>query len=93
MKLVTLSSKNQITLPKSLLQQLGVKSKSKLLIEAKEDSLVVKPVRQSIVDATAGSLNKYISPDKLGKSLEEIMEETRKLVVKDLAAKYEKSAS
>ncbi len=93
MKLVTLSSKNQITLPKSLLQQLGVTSKSKLLIEAKGDSLVVKPVRQSIVDATAGSLTKYISPDKFGKSLEEIMEETRKLVVKDLVKKYEKSAS
>lgn len=85
MNIVKISSKNQITLPVRLLNDLGVKANDKLLLEKKEDVLVVKPITISIVDELAGSLNKYIKPEKLGKPFSEIRKETQKIVARKLA--------
>lgn len=86
MRIVTLSSKNQITIPKALLEQLQVYPRSKLLITAEKDTIVVKPLKKSIVDELVGSLTKYVHPSKLGVSFDVIMEETKKIVAKKLAA-------
>lgn len=85
MRIVTLSSKNQITIPKALLEQLQVYPRSKLLITAEKDTIVVKPLKKSIVDELVGSLTKYVHPSKLGVSFDVIMEETKKIVAKKLA--------
>lgn len=86
MRIVTLSSKHQITIPNALLKQLQVLPRSKMLIKAEEDAIVVKPIRKSIVDDLAGSLTKYVHPSKLGVPFEVIMEETKKIVARKLAA-------
>lgn len=84
MRIVTLSSKHQITIPKALLEQLQVAPRSKLLIRAEKDAIMVKPLRKSIVDELAGSLTKYVHPSKLGVPFNVIMEETKKIVAKKL---------
>lgn len=85
MNIVKISSKNQITLPVKLLKDLGVGTNDKLLLEKKDNVLVVKPVSGSVVDELAGSLTKYIKPEKLGKSFSEIRKETQKIVARKLA--------
>lgn len=87
MRVVTISSKRQITLPSEMLFQLGIGPNAKLLIEEEKDSITLKPIKKSMVDELAGSLNKYVHPSKIGVSFETIMEEARKKVAKDLATK------
>lgn len=88
MHIVTISSKSQITIPKKLLSSLDIKPKQKVLIEKSNDTLLLKPLKKSVVDELAGSLNKYIDPKKLGASWETIMDETKKEVAKHLVQKY-----
>lgn len=85
MKIVTLSSKNQITIPKDMLGYLGIQKQSKLMIDYRENEMVIKPLRSSIVSQTAGSLTKYVAKNKLGKSWNEIMKQTKNIVAKKLA--------
>lgn len=85
MNIVTISSKNQITLPKDLLASLGVGVKSQLLIDKESENIVLKPLKKSIVEEVGGSLRKYIDPKKLGVPFSEIMEETKKIVARKLA--------
>lgn len=83
MKLVTISTKNQITIPQDMLVLLGLTSKQKLLIEARESDLILRPLTSSIVDQTAGSLTSYVDSSKLKKSFKTIIKETkRKTVIK-----------
>lgn len=85
MRIVTLSSKHQITIPKALLKQLQVAPRSKLLIKAENDAIMVKPLKKPIADELAGSLTKYVHPSKIGVSFDLIMEETKRKVAKKLA--------
>lgn len=85
MKLVTLSSKNQITIPKDALQRLSLLPQKKLLIEYKDKELILKPLTASIVEQTAGSLKSYVPKNKRGKSFKIIMEETKRKAAKYLA--------
>lgn len=85
MRIVTLSSKNQITIPIALLQQLQVYPRSKLLITAEKDAIVAKPLKKSVAHELAGSLTKYVHPSKLGVPFNVIMEETKRMVAKKLA--------
>lgn len=87
MKIVTISSKRQITLPAVMLSQLGVGPNSKLMIEERENNLTLKPIKTSVVDEVAGSLHKFVPPSKRGRLLEEIMRETKRIVAKKLATK------
>lgn len=91
MKLVTLSSKNQITIPKETVDQLQLLVTRKLILEYKNETIVLKPLKRSIVEQTAGSLSRYVSKKKLGKSFKSIMEETKRKAAKELAQKYERS--
>lgn len=77
MRIVTLSSKHQITIPTALLQQLQVAPRSKLLIQAENNSIMIRPLRKSVVDEVAGSLAKYIPVSKRGVPFSKIMEITK----------------
>lgn len=87
MKLVTVSSKRQITLSKSDLDELQVLPGGKLIAEKFEKGIYLTAAPLSVVDEVAGSLRPYISKDKLNTSDEEIMTSTRKLVAKKIAEK------
>lgn len=85
MNIVTISSKNQITIPKDILTALFLSQKEKLLVEKKEEAIILRPLRKSVVQLTAGSLTKYVSPSKLKKTLKEIEKETKKKVAYKIA--------
>ena len=87
MNIVTLSSKYQVTLPMVMVRQLGLGPQSKLFLDQEEETVVLKPIKNSIVAETAGSLNKYVPVSKLGKSWAEIMAETKKITARKLAGK------
>lgn len=84
MTLVKLSSKNQITIPADALLQLAVYPQSQLYVDWEEDRIILQPVKKSVVEEVAGSLNKYIDPAKLGKSWSEILWETKKVTAREL---------
>ena len=85
MKIVTVSSKRQITIPADMLRELGAGKKSRLLVLRENGNIVLKPIKNSIVDEVGGSLNKYIDPSKRGVPFSKIMEETKRIVAKKLA--------
>ena len=83
MKIVTISSKRQITIPKDLLAGLNLQPRAKLILREENGALIMKPLRKSVVEQTAGSLRPYVSPAKLSASLAKMMKETkRKTAVK-----------
>ena len=53
----TLSSKNQITIPKFLLDLINVKSGIQFLISEEDQTLTMKPIKTSLVDELAGSMS------------------------------------
>lgn len=87
MKIVKISSKGQITLPRSLLAKFDLALYDKMLIGEDEEKIVLKPLISSIAEELAGSLNKYIHPSKLGVPFDKIMKETKKKVALHLALK------
>lgn len=90
MKIAKISSKRQITLPHSMLADINLMPYDKVFVEQQSNSIVLKPLKKSVVDELAGSLNKYVHPSKLGKSFDEIMRETKRKVVKHLVKKMNK---
>lgn len=64
MTLVTISSKNQITIPVDYLRALDLKPGERFLIDKRDEKLVFEPVRGSIIDELAGSLEKFIPVNK-----------------------------
>jgi AbrB family looped-hinge helix DNA binding protein len=87
MLISTLSSKNQITIPKDILLSFGIKSKDQLLIEKDEEKIILRPIKSSIIDGLAGSLTKKISKKKLKKDFKEIERQTRKKTAYKLVKK------
>lgn len=85
MKIVKISSKKQITLPSELLLDLSLQPMEKLVVQAENDTLVLKPLRTSVVEQTAGSLTKFVSSSKLGVSLSKIRRETKEKTAAKLA--------
>ena len=85
MTLVKLSSQNQITIPADALLQLAVYPQSQLYVDWEEDRIILQPVKKSVVEDVAGSLNKFIDPAKLGKSWDKIITETKKITARKLA--------
>lgn len=87
MKIVKISSKNQITIPGEFLLRLNLKPMEKFVLEAEADVLVMKPLKNSIVKQTAGSLTKFVSPSKLGVPFSKILKEAKKKTAAKLAKK------
>jgi len=52
---VTISSKNQITLPKKVLQELGLRAGSKLLIKPTMSEIILAPKPKSLTKYFKGS--------------------------------------
>ena len=86
-RIATLSSKNQITIPVDFLMALGASLQKKFLLESQNETIIMRPLKTSVVEQLAGSLTKYVSPDKLGVPFKTIMEETKKKTARYLAHK------
>lgn len=78
----TLSSRNQITIPKALLELLAIKSGDKLVIETKDEAIRLKPAGSSLVKSLGGSVKVGEAQKKA--SLEKIMSITQKRVAQRL---------
>lgn len=78
----TISSQNQITLPKFILKILGLSSGDKLLLQVEEKMLVAKPAGKSIIETLAGSLN--VSASKRGLPFKKVRAETEELAAKEI---------
>jgi len=87
MKIVKLSSKNQITIPSEFLASLKLKPLGKILLLRADNMLILKPIGVSIVNETAGSLTKYVDSSKLGVVFSEIIKKTKRITAKKLARK------
>ena len=85
MKIVKISSKRQITIPREFLLRLNLQPMEKLVLVAEADALIMKPLKRSIVEQTAGSLTKFVSPSKLGVPFSKILKETKKKTAAKLA--------
>ena len=87
MKIVTISSKRQVTIPKSFLEVLGLESYGKAILEKEKDKVVIKAMKKSVVDQVGGSLRKYVPKSKLGIPFSKVRQKTQKEVAKYLATK------
>lgn len=85
MKIALLSSKGQITIPKEVQKLLNITYRSRLALYPEKNVLIVKPLKTSIVEQTAGSLARYVPPEKRGVPFSHVREETRKIVAEKLA--------
>lgn len=70
------------------MDELAIKPSSKLIIEKKGRSLLLRPMKKSVVDELGGSLRPFVDPKKLGVSFDKVMEETMRIVTKDLAENH-----
>lgn len=80
MRIATISSKRQVTLAKSLLEKYALYPSNKVILEEKEGGLMLKPMKESIVAATFGSLSRYVPKVKKGLSYSQIIKNTKKIV-------------
>lgn len=87
MKITLLSSKGQITIPKEIQLMLHIGHKSKLALYPQKNVLLIKPLRSSIVEQTAGSLKHYIPKNKVGIPFPQVIEETKRIVAKEKTKK------
>lgn len=78
----TLSSKNQITLPKFLLDMINAKSGIQFLISEKNETLTMRPIKTSIVSELAGSV--VIPKNKIGVPFEKIRQAMAKETAYDI---------
>lgn len=81
----TLSTKNQITFPKYILELLGIQSGDKLLVQTETDQIIVKPAGKSIVDSLIKSIQ--IPKNKQNIPFKKVLASTKKIVAKKLSAK------
>jgi bifunctional DNA-binding transcriptional regulator/antitoxin component of YhaV-PrlF toxin-antitoxin module len=85
MKIATVSSKGQITIPKDFLENiLHIGYGSKVLLSPDKDALRIQPLKRPIVEQTAGSLKKFVDPKLLGTPFAKAREETQRLAAADL---------
>lgn len=79
---VKISSKNQITFPKYLLQLLRVDSGDFLFLEAEEEKIIVQSLKQSITESLAGVIK--VRPSLRGIPFDKALKETKKIVARNL---------
>ncbi len=87
MQIALLSSKGQITIPKKIQKELKIGHRSKLAVYPQKDSIIIKPLRSSITEQTAGSLAHFIPENKRGINFSKVLRETQRAVVSELAHK------
>lgn len=79
----TITSKRQLTIPKAVFDQLGIKLGQKVTLYPVKDGFIGKPLRKSRILDFAGDL---VQLDK-GEPLSEIREKTQALAAKEVAKK------
>lgn len=89
MKLATISSKGQITIPKDVQKVLNITHGSKVMLYPNKNMLMIKPLKSSIVVQTAGSLKKYVHSNKVGIPFSEVRKKTQEMAAAELAKNYE----
>lgn len=82
---VKISSKNQITLPKSILKLLDLVSGDRLIVKHDLGEIRLRPLSTSIVEDVAGGI--YVSESKKNVSFEKALAATKKSVSRKLAQK------
>ncbi len=82
MLITTISSQNQITLPKAILTCLGLNSGDKLLVRTEENQIILESLGKSVVDQVAGSLK--VAAHKRGVSYRKALKTTKRLAVQEL---------
>lgn len=87
MQISLLSSKGQITIPKKIQRELRIGHRSKLAIYPQKDLIIIKPLKSSITEQTAGSLAHFVPESKRGVNFDEVLEETKKMVAFQHATK------
>lgn len=88
MNIVTVSSKNQITIPKQMLRRMKIASHRRLVVEQKKHNVIVlRPLTKSIVEEVGGSLSKYLAVRKRAVSFSHILKTTKEITSKKLARK------
>ena len=78
---VRVSDKGQVTLPAQVRRQLGIKSKSRLEVEVRDDSVILKP-QGSVMDAY-GALHEYAKGDAA--DWEKVRSEMERSVAEEVA--------
>lgn len=81
--LATLTSKNQLTVPKGIIDALGLEGLRRVLISVQGKEITIRPL-QSKVGALAGSLSHLSSSKKLV-DLKKIRKKTQELVAAEIA--------
>ncbi len=84
MKIATISSKGQITIPKTMQKSINVTYGSKVMLYPDKGILKIKPLKRSITEQTAGSLAHLIPPEKRGIPWSIVIKETQKLAAREL---------
>ncbi len=85
MQIALLSSKGQVTIPKKIQKELKIGHRSRLIIYPQKDVIIIKPLKTSITEQTAGSLAHLIPESKKGISFDQILEKTKKIAASELA--------
>lgn len=80
--LATITFKNQLTIPKAVVDALNMDEVRRVLISVKDKTLVVKPLASG-VDLLAGSLSAYSLAKPV--SFDKIRAKTQKEVTKEIA--------
>lgn len=83
MHTATLSSKNQITLPKFLLEMVNAESGDKFLVSKDDEVITLRPIKTSIVEELSGSMK--IPKSKRGIPFDKVREIVAKKVAHDIA--------
>lgn len=82
MQTVKISSKNQITLSRNLLDFIGAQRGDRLLVEVEGEKIVARPIQTSITDQVSGALK--VKPSLRGLPFEKVLEETKRIVAREL---------
>lgn len=80
--LATITYKNQLTIPKEIIQTLGLNKLRRVLISVRGKQIAVSPL-ESKVDSLAGSLS-YLSSFKKPAILKKIRKKTQELVAAEI---------
>ncbi len=76
----TLTKKGQITIPKAIRDELGLKVNDRVHFVKKGDDILIKPIKGNILD-----LKGAVKSKNLGEDFEQVRKETRKIVAKKAA--------
>jgi bifunctional DNA-binding transcriptional regulator/antitoxin component of YhaV-PrlF toxin-antitoxin module len=86
MRMSSISSKGQLTIPRDVQLRIGLIPNSKVMMyDESNEMLMIKPMKTSVVDQTAGSLGAYVSFSKRGKDFSVIEKEMKKKAAAILA--------